>query len=513
MRRPILLLALLLLPLSAGCLFFSDHLIDDAYIFFRYADHILAGQGPVFNPGERVEGFTSPLWLLLLVLLRGLGLPHAISVRVLGGALAALTLFATWRLARRCARPLPALLAPALLACHPGFALWSVRGLETPLFLLAVTSAAGLAASGSRAAGPLLGLLIWIRPEAPLIALILILGTAARGERKRAWRMVSWVLLGALPLLAARFAYYGEWVPNTFFAKTGGGAGRLLFGLAAAKSFALAHSPLVVATAVGARLVMRGRARDSERPVLIEWLLIGLAWSAWVVWAGGDAFYGFRFWLPALPFASAICAWALSRLTEAGGVSGAEQLPDLTRRRVAAFGIGVVIVGGCAALSFREARFEQVTGGEFTERMLAAGRWLKTTAPPGTTMALNYVGALPWASGLPAIDMLGLTDKAVARTPIRGRFRFTGHARGNGASVLDRRPDLLLMNGVWVDPEPLGVLAPQLDSEEQIAADARFAAEYGREDVRIPGPRGSGPADEMWFVFWRRRDAAWDPTP
>ncbi len=41
--------------------------VDDAYITFRYAHNIIAGHGPVFNVGERVEGFTSPFHLLLSV--------------------------------------------------------------------------------------------------------------------------------------------------------------------------------------------------------------------------------------------------------------------------------------------------------------------------------------------------------------------------------------------------------------------------------------------------------------
>src|SRR5919201_6464144 len=40
---------------------------DDGFINFRYVDQIRHGNGPVFNAGERVEAFTSPLWLALLV--------------------------------------------------------------------------------------------------------------------------------------------------------------------------------------------------------------------------------------------------------------------------------------------------------------------------------------------------------------------------------------------------------------------------------------------------------------
>jgi hypothetical protein len=44
-----------------------DHrVIDDSYISFQYAKNWAAGNGPVFNPGERVEGYTNFLWMALM---------------------------------------------------------------------------------------------------------------------------------------------------------------------------------------------------------------------------------------------------------------------------------------------------------------------------------------------------------------------------------------------------------------------------------------------------------------
>ena len=64
---------------------------EDGFIYFRVVDHLLAGDGPVFNAGERVEAYTSPAWLALLALTSAV-LPFAglegISV-VLGLLLAA----------------------------------------------------------------------------------------------------------------------------------------------------------------------------------------------------------------------------------------------------------------------------------------------------------------------------------------------------------------------------------------------------------------------------------------
>ena len=41
---------------------------DDGFIYFRVVDQLLAGNGPVFNAGQRVESFTSPLWLAVLTI-------------------------------------------------------------------------------------------------------------------------------------------------------------------------------------------------------------------------------------------------------------------------------------------------------------------------------------------------------------------------------------------------------------------------------------------------------------
>jgi hypothetical protein len=303
----------------------------------------------------------------------------------------------------------------------------------------------------------------------------------------------------AAPLEIARFAYYGSITPNTYQAKTGGGAGRILFGLAYAKLFVLTHLPLVGACAAAAA---RLRARDARDRRAIDLAVVGIGWSAYVIWIGGDGFPGFRFWLPILPCAGALAARAL---THGEKNSAWNESVAILRRGPVVGAMGVLVVAFSAFAALPDARLEHDTGREFTARMIAVGQWLRGHAPPGAVIAVNYVGALPYHSGLRTIDMLGLTDPVIARTPIHGRFRFTGHARGNGSSVLDRRPELILMNGVYLEREPMRELAPQLDSEEQIAADPRFRAEYRRVDARIQGPQGLS-----WFSFYRREDVLID---
>lgn len=39
---------------------------DDGFINLRVTSHLVHGNGPVFNMGERVEAVTSPLWVAVL---------------------------------------------------------------------------------------------------------------------------------------------------------------------------------------------------------------------------------------------------------------------------------------------------------------------------------------------------------------------------------------------------------------------------------------------------------------
>ena len=50
---------------AAHCVHFLHYVNDDAYITFRYARSLAEGKGPYWNPGERVEGYSNPVQMLL----------------------------------------------------------------------------------------------------------------------------------------------------------------------------------------------------------------------------------------------------------------------------------------------------------------------------------------------------------------------------------------------------------------------------------------------------------------
>ncbi len=218
----------------------SWFLCDDAFISFRYVRNLLEGHGLVFNPGEYVEGYTNFLWVLELAAIWGvLGVPPEqaapwLSVVCTVGVIAMLGVWLA-RLPLLRHRRLVAWMASGLLCSSATFAVWtSGGGLETrqfTLFTVAAVVCLSLWRSGHwglAAAALSLALAAWTRPEGLLIGVLCIGWFAAQsmadaGRLRPDWRRLAWLAAPFVALVAAhylfRYGYYGEWLPNAYYAK------------------------------------------------------------------------------------------------------------------------------------------------------------------------------------------------------------------------------------------------------------------------------------------------------
>ncbi|HSH00549.1 MAG TPA: hypothetical protein VLB27_10885, partial [candidate division Zixibacteria bacterium] len=138
-QRLILVSALFVLALAPRfyILWTGSAQADDAFITYRYAESLAAGEGFVYNSGERVLGVTSPLYTLILALfaLTGAAVPTvSLGLGLLASAVTATLLFFFCRRLRLGAG---SYLAPALYAFWPLAIYTDVSGMETPLFTLA----------------------------------------------------------------------------------------------------------------------------------------------------------------------------------------------------------------------------------------------------------------------------------------------------------------------------------------------------------------------------------------
>jgi arabinofuranosyltransferase len=292
---------------------------DDAFITFRYADNWIGGLGPVYNAGERVEGYTHFLWLCLIAAGRRLGIePVALSQALGITAYAATILLFAWiaRAVDREERPFVPMTALAL-ALHFDANVWATGGLETALFTLLV--GLGFAAlvldppGRSRrlpAAGMAFALATLTRPDGLVpaaAALVFVVAEAASARRSVGRAVLAFMglpLLCVLPYLIWKVAYYGAILPNTYYAKSGGSSwfaqGFLYIGL-----YLRVYLSSLVCLAAVAPLVLalrRGTWRDDsiDRAILLSIAIAAAYLLLFVAKVGGDFMFA-RFVLPVTP--------------------------------------------------------------------------------------------------------------------------------------------------------------------------------------------------------------------
>ncbi len=216
--------------------------IDDANIYFLYVRNLVEGHGFVYIPGgEKVEGFTSMLWVLILSVL------YLIKFIPFEWSVFALCFFITYRtltvlhkyIKEETGESYLAWGAVLFLLLTPGFLDWNVFALmDTCLWIYAVLHGTILLIKGKRTTGELRYLTLiclllpFIRPEGLLFTfalgglLILSFWWERQGTNNvkkfppaHFFMPLIFGLIGFLAITTFRIVYFGYPVPNTFYAK------------------------------------------------------------------------------------------------------------------------------------------------------------------------------------------------------------------------------------------------------------------------------------------------------
>jgi len=218
---------------------------DDGFIHLRVVDQLLAGNGPVFNPGERVEASTSPLWVGLLAVaavVPGIALPW--KAVLLGIALSAAGLLAAQRagvlLATRGRSGVTGVVVPVgafVVAALPPFWDFASSGLETGVvfaWLGAATWWGTYRCTTERppdrraevAGAVLVGLGWLIRPDLAIFsvafATLVVLSVWRDSARRRRLGVLGAIVALPVAYQVFRMGYYAMVVPNTALAKEAG---------------------------------------------------------------------------------------------------------------------------------------------------------------------------------------------------------------------------------------------------------------------------------------------------
>ena len=451
-------------------------LFDDAMISMTYARTLARGYGLVWYPGApRVEGFTNPLWTLVMALFHLLPVP-ASKMSLLVQLLAALLLVANLFLVRRVAELIvpgssfAGLGAVALTAFYLPLNTWALQGMEVSLLTPLITAAAYLALRVLRdRASPrwlylLLGATTFVRPDMaiPCLAFASYLALADR----RRWRTHLLVGLGVPALYLAaqtllRLWYYGSPLPNTYYLKMTGFPVllRVARGLRVAMDFAWPIGWLIAIAGLGA-LALR---REGQLPLLM-WIFLGqVAYSvyvggdAWEWWGGANRYIVIAMPLLFLAFTCVVAriGAALTARLGTGGIPYAQW--------------GLIVMAFLSMSSFSSPTWGRQTTPEWlllepplhtidNRNTVATGRLIKEITTAQARVAVVWAGAIPYFSERPCVDLLGKSDARIAHLPMRlspnpsrtSEF-YPGHLKFDyGYSVGELRPDIVAQ--LWQAP-------------------------------------------------------------
>lgn len=447
---------------------------DDAFITYRYARNLARGEGLVFNPGERVEGYTNFLWTAMHWLPERYGWSSPIFSQLVGIALMVGTVAVTLRLARRLfgSESFAFLVALTLLA-NMTFLAYATGGLETMQQTLLVTSVAALllpvtAATRDRevarrvGAGVCAGLALLTRMDSAVLLTVLVLVYLVvqwRREddapRRTPALIASMAQIGlpaaafVLPWLVWKLDYYGELLPNTFYAKSAGNPiVPPLYGLFYLAVFFVSYAAFLLIPRF-----LRLRRELFAIPGVAQVTAVVPVWCAYLCYVGGD-FMEFRFMVPVMPTMAMVAAFLINRYRR-------------TATQVALIAVLLVFSASHRVMPtlipYPVLTFTELSHwpNESTTSWKGKGEFLAEQFPGGPDVegqpliSVAPLGVLPYFADLPTVDMLGLTDPVTARTGYTIEPYYPGHVRmARPEHLVDRGVNLVLAQPGSTEPEP-----------------------------------------------------------
>jgi hypothetical protein len=501
-------------------LVFRRWLMDDSGISFAYARNLAAGYGLVSQPGApHVEGYSNFLWVLLMAVFYGVGLFHVVwTPKIVACALTTGSFLVVTETLRRATSwgPGVAVSALTLVALQPAFVIWSISGLENPLYVFLISLLfAGvvdlvLSTHPSRmtliATAVVAGGIAATRPDGIVYTAVVPLILAVRAyaaRRLRPWLgalivygVVATIMVGAL--VGFRWWYFHDIFPNTYYIKAEGrmeGSVESLLTLQsdavmkirrlseAVGGVARAKWPVIIVFAGTVFALFRRRFS----PILAILALFSAFSGTVYVLLPKDFMGEHRF---ATPFFLFFYTYFVAL---AWSVCSTLRSSTALRRVAFAIVVGLAIVVTLAQASTRSVKFASYPATPlagiaeyFGNRYNRLAESLKLES--ATLMAVNQGGALLY-SNLKLVDMGGLCDRTVARTIDRDNKAFHNY-------VFEQvRPTFIEVHTTWI-------------GRANLDADPRFRRDYVAIKERIVHENGVARLESGDYV---RRDVVRGP--
>ncbi|PDW03729.1 hypothetical protein [Candidatus Viridilinea mediisalina] len=461
--------------MSFSGMIWASWLSDDAFISFHYAQNFLLGHGLVYNPGERVEGYTNFLYTMLIALVLWLEMDPILWSYQSGVIWALGLLLLTYTVGQRLLGSVWGGVAALFVATSQSLLLHSTRGggLETAFYAMLIVLAISLylwhmneAEEGLPtrlrlcSVGIVLALASLTRPEGLLVFALTILHALVYDLRWSEWghirafmrrkrgiiALIAPYLLIIIPFFLWRYSYYGEWLPNTFYAKTGGGGRAVMRGLAYSWSFAQTMGGPLLIIALGGFIANWRQRLGTWRGYM---LLIVSIYTTYIIVVGGDHFRGERFFVPLVPLLAILLADGLATL-----ISATKQ--RLQVYRTAQFLLICLLISYSFMALNRTREFEYIIRGldESVDIWREIGWWMADHTTSEQSIAVAGAGAIAFYGQRTTIDMHGLNDHYIARVEMATMGTGpVGHEKRAPDYVLNQRRPTYIPH-LWTDYFP-----------------------------------------------------------
>jgi len=488
--------------LACHAAYYYPFLSDDALISLRYSQRLIHGLGLTWTDGEKVEGYTNLLWVLINAACGALGFDLIISARSIGfiGALGAIYAVSIaphtgYRLDR-----VRLITAGMTLALSAPLAVWSIGALEhgfmagilaiALFFFIRALQPPQALGRDILIASLLFAMLALLRADGIILFTMAGMGLlVSHGINKKTFKCL--ISVAALPFFLLllqfifRIIYYKEILPNTAYAKVSINLIRLESGLLhVAKGF-LAIGVFCILVLLAAVISAKsGALRKTDRHRLVIPLMVSAGWTAYIIVVGGDIFPGWRQLL--------ISIIPLS-LVFADGIGFASAW---IRRHGVIFSVcWVAVLSAHLILQMFDAENRRAKDELWEWGGYSVGHVLKSAfSKYQPLLAVDAAGALPYWSQLPSLDMLGLNDKFIAKNPPADfGVGNIGHELGNGDYVWRTSPDIIAFNNAN------GAPLPSFRSGKQLLAKPEFAYTY--QFIKVQGIIGNRSIGNLYIKY------------